>query len=526
MRKTIFIIIFIYTQIAIGQYTTRLEFAGNPEKNTIAGSFSYEGILYVSLNDISKALNLEQFVNKETQKIEIKASKYRIKLTANNTYVVITDEKEKGSLVQLHQKVFLAAGAFYVPLISFLPVLNKYLGYEAVYDEVNKTVIIGKAKTSNKFDISEITYKQKENGMMIQIHSGKKLTDYDSWIKYEANDKKKGWFYITIADVKADAENIKKLKPTGIIKEMLVFPSPASVQFTFKFTGQIISSDVIQGENGKDLIINLRIPGEDSLVKKKQTTDKSSEKDKWKLDVVVLDAGHGGKDPGAIGITKTHEKDITLAVTLKLGKIIENNLPDVKVIYTRKSDEFVELYKRGQIANQANGKLFLSIHCNSAPKKPHPANGFEVYLLRPGKTEHALRIAERENSVVKLEENYEQRYKELTHENFILLTMAQSAYMKYSEIIAEYSTRMVEKYTQLANQGVKQAGFYVLVGASMPNILVELGYLSNKEDEKYLKSEYGQQRIAEALFNAIKEYKLEYDRSLEDTNSIEQSLLK
>jgi N-acetylmuramoyl-L-alanine amidase len=205
---------------------------------------------------------------------------------------------------------------------------------------------------------------------------------------------------------------------------------------------------------------------------------------------------------------------------LKLGKLIQKQLKDVRVVYTRKTDQFIELYRRGQIANQAGGKLFISIHCNAAPRKPHPANGFEIYLLRPGKTENALRIAERENEVVKLEEGYEQRYQQLTEENYILLTMAQNAYVRYSETLADLLQKEMGQRLGLANNGVKQAGFYVLVGASMPNVLVETAYLSNKHDEKILKNPKAQEKIAQSILSGIRRFKVEYEKSLQEGKEI------
>jgi N-acetylmuramoyl-L-alanine amidase len=204
-------------------------------------------------------------------------------------------------------------------------------------------------------------------------------------------------------------------------------------------------------------------------------------RDRWNLDVIVIDAGHGGKDPGTIGVIGTREKEVTLGVALKLGKLIEKNFKNVKVVYTRTTDQFVELYRRTQIANEAGGKLFISIHCN-ALHKPSRMNGFEIYLLRPNRSEEAVAIASRENSVVQLEEGYEERYHKLTEEEFIIITMAQSAYMKHSEQFAECTAASMSKTGQIKNSGVRQAGFYVLVGASMPNVLVELGYLSNKKE--------------------------------------------
>jgi N-acetylmuramoyl-L-alanine amidase len=302
---------------------------------------------------------------------------------------------------------------------------------------------------------------------------------------------------------------------------VLAFQSPTSLQLTFQVTSDVVQAEAMNDAASNNLLISLRtlsIAEKDALKKKKQDTIKqqmTNNRNRWKLDVIVIDAGHGGKDPGCIGVVGTREKNITLGVALKLGHLIESSLKGVKVVYTRSSDKFVELYKRTQIANEAGGKLFVSIHCNSLPHKPSRMNGFEIYLLRPGRTEEAVAIASRENSVIQLEEDKE-RYKKLTEEEFIIVTMAQSAYVKQSEQFAESAASSMAKRLRLRNSGVKQAGFFVLVGASMPNVLVELGYLSNRSEEQFLRSENGQERIADAIFRGIKEYKIKYEQSLQE----------
>ncbi len=235
------------------------------------------------------------------------------------------------------------------------------------------------------------------------------------------------------------------------------------------------------------------------------------------------DPGHGGHDPGTIGVSGTKEKDIALGIALKLGQLIKKHFRDVKVVFTRSDDRFVPLDRRGQIANEAGGKLFISIHGNSMRRKPNPTRGFEVYLLRPGRTEEAIAIAELENSVITLEEGYEERYKELTEENFILVTMAQSAYMRASEVFADILQQEMENIPGLENRGVKQAGFYVLVGAAMPNVLIETAYLSNRSDERFLRSESGQRKIAESILRAIKRYKGEYEKLLMEGKDLGQN---
>jgi N-acetylmuramoyl-L-alanine amidase len=154
--------------------------------------------------------------------------------------------------------------------------------------------------------------------------------------------------------------------------------------------------------------------------------------------------------------------------------------------------------------------LFISIHCNSTPKKPSNASGFEVFLLRPGKTEDAIAIAEFENSVINME-NHPEQYEELTEENFILVTMAQAANMRFSEKISEILTSRWKSEQPTTSRGIKQAGLLVLVGASMPAILIETGFLSNYNDEKYINTENGQQKIAQTILNSISEYKKYYN---------------
>ena len=227
----------------------------------------------------------------------------------------------------------------------------------------------------------------------------------------------------------------------------------------------------------------------------------------------MIDPGHGGKDSGTIGVGGIEEKNINLAIALKLGKDIKRQMKGVKVVFTRKTDRFVELYRRGQIANEAGGNLFISIHCNATPRKPSRVNGFEVYLLRPGRTKEAISIAERENSVIKYEDN-PARYKKLTDENFILVSMAQSAYMRYSEKFADMLDKEFSKDISIKPLGVKQAGFYVLVGASMPSVLIETGFLSNRKDARYLNSKKGQARIAEAIVKAIEKFRKLYERNI------------
>jgi N-acetylmuramoyl-L-alanine amidase len=234
---------------------------------------------------------------------------------------------------------------------------------------------------------------------------------------------------------------------------------------------------------------------------------------KWSLDVIVIDAGHGGKDVGAEGVNGTFEKDVTLAIAKLVRARLAEIMPSTKVVMTRDNDVFIELFRRTQIANDAGGKLFLSIHCNSMPTKPHPAHGCETYILRPGRNDDAARVASRENASVKFEQS-QRRYEGMTEDQIIVATMAQRSFVRLSESFAASIQREVVDDTPLEDRGVSQAGFFVLVGAAMPNVLIETGFLSNRSDAEYLASQKGQAAIAGSIASAIRSYAASYQRSL------------
>ena len=222
---------------------------------------------------------------------------------------------------------------------------------------------------------------------------------------------------------------------------------------------------------------------------------------------VVIDAGHGGYDPGAKG-KNTREKDITLAIALKTGKLIQNNCPGVEVIFTRESDVFVELYRRAQIANQNKADLFISIHCNANPSPL--AFGTETYVMGLHKSEANLSVARTENASILLEDNYSARYdgfKPNSSEAYIIFSLFQNAYLDKSLNFASRVEASFTANTKLPERGVKQAGFLVLYKTTMPGVLIETGFLSNPSEEAFLNSSVGQDRISYAIFSAFDDFK-------------------
>lgn len=505
----------LLAQGAHGQRRIPVEFGSRPGAGASVASVARGGHLYASLNDLVSVFGLRSYENAAAEKFEIKSGIFAVKITADNPYVVVRDEQLNSNVYQLPAPAILEGGHYYVPAGPMCAILDYILADEVSFDRSSARIVAGgRPRASSAYELAGVDYEEKSNGFLLRLRCGRRLPDYESWVKETGSDT---WIYVTLANARADVGAINAMKPVGILKQVLVFQSATSVQLTFRVRGKVSSTELLPAEGSDDILLAVHTPTEAEVAARKarpfdQTLER--ERERWKLDVVVIDAGHGGSDPGTIGVGGTREKDVALGIAKRLGNLIRKHLPDVKVVHTRQRDEFIEVYRRGQIANENDGKLFISIHCNSMPRKPHPTNGFEIYLLRPGKTEAAIRVAEKENAVVKMEEGYEKRYKELTEENFILLSMAQSSYVRYSERFAEILQQEMGKKVPLENNGVKQAGFYVLVGASMPNVLVETGYLSNRKDERYLRSESGQREIAEALLEGVKRYKADYEKSL------------
>ncbi len=243
--------------------------------------------------------------------------------------------------------------------------------------------------------------------------------------------------------------------------------------------------------------------------------------DEIKLKTVCIDPGHGGRDPGAVG-SFSYEKDIVLDIALKLGNYINENFPDVNVVYTRKTDKFVKLYERAKIANEAKADLFISIHINAAGSAR--AYGTETFAMGLHVSDANLSVAKKENAVILKEDNYEENYGDFnpnSPESHIMLSMFQNAYLDQSLTLAKLVQDQFRERVGRFDRGVKQAGFWVLYKVAMPSILIEGGFISNAEEEKFLNTEDGVTYMASAIYRAFKEYKKRYEAD----NLIEENVL-
>ena len=237
-------------------------------------------------------------------------------------------------------------------------------------------------------------------------------------------------------------------------------------------------------------------------------------KEKKGLETVVIDAGHGGKDPGTM-VGNFREKDIALAIALRLGDLIKEKLPGVRVIYTRSKDIFIPLFERSVIANKNNADLFISIHVNFCASPS--IKGTETYVLGLHRTEDNLNVAKKENSAILLEKDYTTRYEGFNpnlSESYIMFELIQDANIDQSVEFAGILQDSFREHAQRTNRDVRQAGFLVLRETAMPSVLIETGYLSNPSEAKYLMSDLGRRTLALTIFNSFKLYKAKFESRL------------
>ena len=449
--------------------------------------------VYVSVKDVSRILSKRNpYINSDRLKIVVYLGNNRLKISGNSSFILV-DER-----------------VYQIPNFTIWDNEDIYVQAEALFNLIKETTMPGIDYDSRRmvldidikeFNITGIEINEKANGTVLRVKTRSSFPEGNISSFFHEN----GWFYITIADALVDTTELRRSDARGVVRKITADQLGSTAQIAFQIKTKVESHELYQGKDPSEIVVSLRTPMDNSIARIKEV------KDRWKLDTIVLDAGHGGKDPGTMGQRGTKEKDIALDITKRVGLLLEKNTK-LKVVYTREEDVFIPLWKRTKIANESNGKVFLSIHLNGSPNKA--VYGFETYLLRPGKTEDAIEVASRENEVIKYEDRADNRYKDLSGENLIMATMAQSIFMRESEELAAMIQEEMAKKIKSKNRGVKQAGFHVLIGASMPNILVEAGYLTNRNEEKNLRNAKYRQSIASCIYKAIVKFRYSREQYL------------
>jgi len=464
-------------------------FADNITKSELTlNTIQHKNIEYLAINKFITSHQLKSTYYESKEKLEIIFENKKLYLSPFSSYCKINDIS-----YHLTYEVILKNNQLYVPVLPFYNILEHVnLPVQFLGSKNNKMKVL-----TNIYNIKEFYINNKTNGAALIIKTTKKFNESD--IATSINSS--GWLNITILNCAIDSVGIQNSILNHPIIQVNTVQHKTSSQISFLLNKKV--DDIIVSTHETTIEVLLAIE-QASNVKKIQELRK-----KWLIDTIVLDPGHGGKDPGAIGIKNLQEKTITLDITKQLGNMIERNL-GMKVIYTREEDVFVPLWKRTQIANNAEGDIFISIHANSS-KKHSSIKGFETYLLRIGKTEAAVEAAKRENETIKLEEQ-SHKYIDFSDAKRIVASMTQNSAMKSSEFLAEAIQRNLSKHLNSKDRGVKQAGFHVLVGATMPNVLIEVGFITNKEEATLLNKAQYKRSIAKGIFEAILDFKNKYER--------------
>jgi len=383
-------------------------------------------------------------------------------------------------------------------------------------NEERRTTTEGRSQNeSMKTVITGIDIEQRANGAIINFTASGPLAQA-SLLKPDTE----GVIYFSFANTSCNVEALSRVYKSGRVKSITPQRFPGNgLQFTIALdnrSGIINSADFQYNKKSNRYVIYIRSDADVEGIHRKEKEQQiaqilNRDVEKWKLNTIVLDAGHGGKDPGALGGNGTREKDVALNIVHDLGTFIEQKWPDVRVIYTRKDDTFIPLHERGKIANRSAGKLFISVHCNASPNRS--ARGSEIYILGAHKNKAALDVAMLENSVIRNEADYQTEYKGFTEEYLIMSSMAQNAFAKQSTTLAQNIIKPVDQKQGSNSRGVRQAGFMVLWTPSMPSALVEVGYLSNPEEEQILRDRQEQAKIAYGIFKGVQLYRKNYESS-------------
>ena len=446
-------------------------------------------IQYFSINEFISINSLKSTYYQSKEKLEVVYENNKIYFSPNSSFCRINDKS-----YHLLNSTILINNKIYIPAESFQKII-KLAGLSMQILKINSDYIVF---NMNLYNIHDFYIDNKENGVEIVIYTSKTFKESNIAASIDSN----GWLNVTVVDAEIDSASFHNSRIKHPVSKVRTARSEYSSQISYLLNQKIDDTVVSVAKNSISIALSVKQNQYADIIQKKRN--------KKNYNLIVLDAGHGGKDPGAIGINQLQEKEVTLDIAKQLTRMLERN-SKFKVINTREEDVFIPLWKRTQIANNVNGDMFISIHANSTAKSS-AVNGFETFLLRIGKSKEAVEVAKRENSVILLEEKKD-KYKKLTEEELILATITQNTDMKASEDLASIiQDNLAKKLTKSRNRGVKQAGFYVLVGASMPNVLVEVGFLSNKEEAKNLSKYQHRRKIASAIYQAIIEFDTLYEK--------------
>ncbi len=442
---------------------------------------------YVGLQQIADILGINTYYSNKVRKAILYVADEKITVSAFNSFVIVGKR-----VVQMPIPAQYDRDDIQLPVKFFIPILRKVL---AGSDEVESNPVDNRTLPVN---IEGVSVEDKANGTLIRIRTLAKFEESSMSTRYSRR-----WLYVDILGGSINPTSFVTLNQSKLIKKVVPVQMTEMLQLSFRVGKEINAEDVQFIEREGELWLS--IPKSSGL--SRDVVEKlKNDQEKWQIDKVVIDPGHGGRDPGTIGSSGTYEKDVVLAIAKRLKTALEKKL-NIEVLMTREDDEYISLKERTQYANKNQGKLFISLHANwnRNPK----VNGAATYFLGLAKSDEAIEISQLENAAIKYDDGVE--HGDLNEEQIILATMAQNSYNKESQNFAAMIQDELDSETKLRNRGVKQAGFYVMLGASMPNVLVETAFMSNKREERLLNTPGFQKEIAEAIFRSVKRFKEKYE---------------
>lgn len=468
---------------------------------------------FIGAQDLAELMNVRTYYSEKARKVILYFGNLEVKFTAMNPFVTIGNR-----VVQLPLEARYADGDIYLPLPFIVNLLEPlYAGtFKIVASDGTKSPAANTSGgTSDDTPVPEtdgkelltpnltgLTIQEKTNGTLIRIKTAGNFKN--SHINSRIT---RGWLYVDIYGGRIDKKAMSAAEARGVIKEIVPVQLAQMAQLSFKLRGDISSRKIFTDNKAREILVSLATK---PSVPADVLRSLESERRKWLIDTIVLDPGHGGRDPGAVGPGGTFEKDITLAIAKYVKKRLEDE-SDMRVVMTREDDRFVPLKDRTRLANHEQGKLFISIHANS--NKSKRVAGLTTYFLGPAKTEEAIEVSRRENAVINYEHD-NSSYADFNTESFILLALAQNAYQQESQELAALVQEEITKAARTKDRGVKQAGYYVLIGASMPNILIEAAFISNPREERLLRSKQFQQNVAKGIAESVLKFKRKYEADI------------
>jgi len=463
----------------------KVQFSGGLEK---INSFDSNDITYFSLSKLVDLFGERISWDITGYSARYEAEGHKALFYLNSPYISIDD-----TVKNITYPVETRDGNLYLPAQTFLPMFDLIRPEQIMWDGRTKIIRVN----SDWYNISDVSLSAKANGLLIEIF----LTEPRN---YEIYQSEGDWLNVTIPDGKVNVRQVLSRRASKYLRDINAFQFEASAQISFRLKQKIGPYTHKFQANPPRIQISLR----DTTVMPVQSSVEKVGPDE-KINKIIIDAGHGGKDYGAIGLDKTREKKIVLDIAKRLAKLIRKE-KIFQAVMTREKDDYVSLERRASIANKNEGDIFVSIHANASTNRA--ARGFQVFFLAPAKNDEARAAAQLENATFMAEKN-EAANEEIDDLSLILSDMIQTEFQVESADLAGMIDREFRKNLSRKTKarGIDQAGFIVLNQVYMPSILVEAAFLTNKSDEKLLDSKSYRQDVAEAIYAGLKRFKAKYE---------------